>query len=159
MNFIEMFQKAITDELTAVAAYNKMAQSLFIGLDEQRVAEHLIEHADEEHGHWKELQDFAQRHGFQKKLNFSIINKQIFDNAPEGAIKDALMYHQELEATAIDDYKSLALYGEENDSPEVYEFFNELMHDEMKHFDDFADWTGQSRSCGVPHDQEIERAD
>jgi len=136
-----------------------MAQSLFIGLDDERVAAHFIEHADEEYEHHKELQDFAQRHGFQKKLNFSKINQQVFDNAPEGTMKDALMYHQELEAGAIDDYKALALYGEENDSPEVYEFFNELMHDEMKHFDDIADWTGQSRSCGVPMDQEIEITD
>jgi len=156
MNFMELFQKAISDELTAVAAYNKMAQSLYIGLDEQRVADHLIEHADEEHGHWKELQDFAQRHGFQKELNFSLIHKEIFDNAPtNGNITEALMYHQELETGAITDYQALALFGEENNSPEVYEFFNELMHDEMKHFDDFADWTGQSRSCGVPHDVEV----
>ena len=155
MNFMELYQKAISDEITAVAAYHKMAQSLFVGLDEQRVAEHLIEHADEEYGHWKELQDFAQRHGFQKLLDFSAITQEIFDNAPTGSMRDALMYHQELETGAIADYQALALFGEENDSPEVYEFFNELMHDEMKHFDDFADWTGQSRSCGVPHDVEV----
>lgn len=155
MNFMELFQKAITDELTAVATYHKMAQSLFVGLDEQRVAEHLIEHADEEYGHYKELQDFAQRHGFNKKLDFSAINQEVFNNAPMGNMREAMMYHQELETGAIDDYRAMALFGEEHDSPEVHFFFQELMADEMKHFDDIADWTGQSRSCGVPHDIEV----
>lgn len=155
MNFIELYQKTLTDELTAVLAYHKMAQSLFIGLDEQRVAEHLIEHADEEYQHHKELQDFAQRHGFQKKLDFSKINQEIFNNAPTGNAMQAMMYHQELETGAIADYQALALYGEENNSPEVYEFFRELMMDEMTHFDDIADWTGQSRECGIPMNSDI----
>lgn len=155
MNFIEMFQKALSDELTAVLTYNKMAQSLFIGLDEQRVAEHLIEHADEEYAHHKELQDYAQRHGFQSKLDFSKINQDIFNNAPLGNMKEAMLYHQELETGAIADYKALSLFGEEHDNPEVYEFFRELMNDEMVHFDDIADWTGQSRPCDVPCDIDV----
>ena len=91
MTFIELFQKAVQDELTASIVYIKMAKSLK-GFDGTVVAEHLVEHADEEYEHYKKLIDFAEKHGYIDQIDFTKIDKDVINNAPLGDEMKAILY-------------------------------------------------------------------
>jgi len=154
MNFLELYQKSITDELTAALVYIKMAESLN-GFDGSKVAEHLKEHADQEYDHYKMLISGASKHGILKNFDISKVDQEVFDKAPLGDIMRIIMYTQNLESGAIMQYSALADFADEYDAKDTKDMFNTLRKAEEEHFDDFAEWTGQTRPCMIDHSIEV----
>jgi len=144
--FMTKFQKAMRDEISAAIVYIKMANSLK-GFQGSKIAEELLEHSAEEFEHYNELVSFAAKHGLTTMLDFNDIDMDVIKNAPLNDDTAVLTYTQELEATAISDYKKLVELATEEKSEEAKKFFSEIMSDEINHFDELAEWTGQTRPC------------
>lgn len=139
----DLISKNIKDELTAVLIYVKMANS-FAGTNAQSdVSGHLLEHADDEYGHFKSLVEYAYNHSVGDDVVIDI-DLEAVKSAPTdmaGAIAKA----QELETGAIASYKAMAKLAFENEDYETHEFAVDIMNDEMGHFDDFALYDGNTR--------------
>lgn len=134
----QIFNKAIVDELSAASVYHAMAANI----TDAKLAEELHAHGDEEFKHYKQLLEFALNHGLI--LCYGIDSK-VINNVPKS--KEAILkVVQSLETNAIKDYKESALIAREEKDLETEEFFMDLMKEEMRHFDDLAQYTGVNRS-------------
>jgi len=141
----KVFNKFIRDELSAASVYIKLSELVTT----PKLAEELKEHAKEEFEHFQELMHFASAHGFIHTLNISLDSEAVCP-FPGDDIRDisdlsVIRFVQDLETTAINDYKRMATLAMDHRCIEVYEFFSELMKDEMEHFDDLAALIGQTR--------------
>lgn len=137
-----IFNKAIKDELSSAIQYTIQAAKLK-GSIESETADELLEHGKEEFSHFTELVDYATKHNFDGKLvielDFDVIKNISTD------LKEIQNFNMKLEKTAADDYKKAAILARENGDLETEAFFIELMQDELSHFDDIAELSGDTR--------------
>ena len=134
----KIFNKVIIDELSAASVYHAMAANS----KDAKLAGELSTHGDEEFEHYKQLIEFATNHNII--LCYGIDSK-VINNIPKEK-DEILKVVQSLETIAIKDYRRAALLAREEKDLETEGFFTELMKDEMKHFDDLAQYTGINRS-------------
>ena len=136
-------QKFLMDELSASVYYTKAANEM-VGLGASEVSEELQKHADEEYEHFKELMEFASKHGMLKDMPVSLDCSVV--DYPELSNPITVMKRvQELEQAAIADYSEMAKCAMQHGDIETAKFFKELMGDEIKHFDDLAYVNGDKR--------------
>lgn len=138
---VEIFQKAIRDELTASAVYQK-ASAMLSGPGSDEIKEHLQEHAKEEYQHYSEFIDYASRHNFLNDLNIILDQNSL---NPKGNDYEIVKFTQDLEMIAAQDYKNAADFCFKHNDTETYEFFKEKLADEIRHFDEDAYYLNQKR--------------
>jgi len=131
---VEKFNKFIRDEISAAAGYIVIAQKLK-GKDVANVVKELMEHASEEFTHYKELITYAGNHGFLDKLKLVDFDTTVTQYEPKDLI-ECVKFIQSLEEQARNDYKEMVLLARENDAVELEEFFEDIMGDEIGHFND-----------------------
>ena len=142
---IEIFNKAIRDELSASISYKAMAEKIY-GAGNSKLKEELIQHGNEEHEHFNELITYAASHGILKDLVISI-DEKVISNAPSN-VKGIINFSQNLELEAIKDYRNASKLAFENGDMETHGFFAELAGDEEGHYDDVSVYTGKTREFG-----------
>jgi len=142
--YIGMIEKSIKDELSAVISYVIMANVLEGTDAEGDVSAHLLEHADDEYVHFKELIAYANNHGVLDKIKIEI-DSELVNNLPS-ELEDVVELTQELETGAIELYNEMANVALDARDFETYDFAKDAMTDEMGHFDDFSIWSGDVRS-------------
>ena len=139
---IAFLNESLKDEISAVVSYNKLS-NFAKGETSTQLRGELVEHADEEYGHFKEILAFAGNHGLENSLVFSFDMKVI--EVTYESNSDIALFNQKLEKEAYTKYKRMSEIARQNNDMETMEFFRELMVDEMGHFDDMAVLTGASR--------------
>ena len=142
---VEIFNKAIRDELGASISYKAMAEKVY-GAGNNKLREELIQHGKEEFEHFNELVSYAATHGILSDLILEV-DEEVIVNAPSD-VKGIIKFSQDLEMEAIKDYRNAAKLAFENKDMETHEFFSELASDEETHYDDVAVYTGKTRSFG-----------
>lgn len=136
---ISLFNKLVTDEISAAIAYQRMANTS----SSPKISEEIAKHADEEFGHFKKLIDYAYAHGFGSEITIAT-TPDVTENIPSDP-SEILRIVQELETIAIEDYRQGALQAREAGDIETEEFLSDIMEDEQSHFDDLAKLYGGSR--------------
>ena len=136
---IQIFNKALKDELSASIAYKTMAEAC----TDQPLTEELAAHGTEEYEHFNSLIAYAHNHTINTSLTFGL-DEAVVKGTPIER-QAVLEFTQNLEKIAISDYKEAALLARKNDDLELEEFFIGLMKSEQSHFDDLAVWTGKNR--------------
>jgi len=126
---IQIFNKAIQDEIQAAVSYKILAENI----DNFHIKKEIQEHADEEYKHYSELIEYAANHNILNKLTYTPRVESL--PTDEAQIID---YIQELETEAYKLYKESADIANQEGDTETRLFFEELMRDEMKHFDDLS---------------------
>ena len=136
----KLFEKALCGEYTSILVYVKMAAEIS-GFNASLVAKELNEHAEKELEHARELNEYANNHGFQIDAcaDLGTVNQDYSD------LDKTVSKTQELEQDAIDDYHNIFLLAQEHNDPETMQFAKHIMEEEMEHFDDLAKFTGQAR--------------
>lgn len=138
--YTKKFYKFLRDEISASIAYIRLSNIT----EKYHVANELKEHADKEYEHFTQLMKFAYAHGFGDDL-IVVLDEPVVNFIPAD-LNDLLKFVQHLEQTAIDDYKEMIKISKEAGSIEGCDFFRELLHDEMEHFDDLAIYLKQTRN-------------
>jgi len=136
---IQIFNKALKDELSASIAYKTMAEAV----TDQPLSEELAAHGTEEYEHFNSLIAYAHNHSVETSLIFGL-DESVVKGTPVER-QQVIEFTQNLEKIAIADYKAGALLARKNDDIELEEFFIDLMKSEQSHFDDLAIWTGKNR--------------
>jgi len=132
--------KRLTDEISAAAMYLHAAGYI----KDIEIAEEIRKHAEEEFTHFSELMSFANSHDIFVVYEF---DKEVTKNVPRETNK-IISLIQKLEKKAIADYKSMVILARENYDLEAEKLFKHLMEEEIKHFDDIAQVTGETRKLG-----------
>lgn len=143
---VEIFNKAVKDELGASISYKAMSEKVF-GAGNNKLREELAQHGAEEYEHFNELIAYAATHGILESLNIDI-DEAVISGAPSD-IKGMIKFSQDLELKAVKDYREASAYALENGDIETHEFFADLASDEETHFDDVAVYTGKTREFGA----------
>ena len=130
----------MTDEISASAMYVE-ASGYMTNIP---LAKEILEHAQEEYGHFHKLMNFCINHNLKTNYDF---DRTVIKKVPKNK-KQILKLIQELEQKAIISYKSASLLARANDDLEAEAMFIEIMNDEIKHFDDLAQETGETRRLG-----------
>lgn len=140
---ISKISKVLNDELTAAVLYFKMANELQ-GISSGTVSKILKEHGDEEFGHFKNILEFAINHNIVPILGVDTvaINKNPTD------LIEVIMLTQNLEKTAMSDYKEIVTNAIAQGDVETQEFFEDILEDEIHHFDELAPLVSQKRELG-----------
>lgn len=137
-----IFNKSIKDELSSAIQYTIQSTKLK-GSIESETADELLAHGKEEFDHFTQLVDYATKHGFDNglvvELDFNVIKNISTD------LKTIQQFNMKLEKGASSDYKSAAILARDNGDLETEAFFIELMNDELKHYDDIAELSGDIR--------------
>lgn len=138
-NFIN---KVLMDEISASILYKRVAESL-VGSGHDAMKEEFEEHSEEEFQHFNEIISFASSRGIMNEiyvtLDDSIVQYSITD------IQQTVLFTQTLELQAMEDYKYIMDVSHDNGDIDTCEFFKEIRNDEVSHFDDIAQFTGQVR--------------
>jgi len=142
---IDLFNKAVKDELTASISYKSMSEKLF-GTGNNKLREELAQHGTEEFVHFNSLLEYASTHGILNLLTLDI-DKTVISNAPSDE-KGIIKFSQKLQAESIEDYRNASAFSLGKGDLETYEFFAGLASDEERHYDDFAVYTGETREFG-----------
>jgi len=142
---IEIFKKAIKDELSASISYKAMAEKV-IGAGNSKFKEELLDHGKEEFEHFQELIEYAATHGILSELPL-VLDEEVIKNAPSET-QAIITFTQNLEKEAIFDYTKASKLARDNDDIETFSFFKELTKDEQSHFDDIVIYTGETRQFG-----------
>lgn len=143
---IEIFNKAVKDELGAAISYKAMSEKVF-GAGNNKLREELAQHGVEEYEHFNELIAYAATHGILESLNIDI-DESVISDAPAD-VKGMIKFSQDLELNAVKDYREASAYAFDNGDIETYEFFADLASDEEGHYDDVAVYTGKTRGFGA----------
>ena len=130
---IDIFNKAIKDELHAAGLYQLIAGKI---QDSFKARDEIQQHGIEEYEHFTQLVKYATNHGIIESLNLTLSLDT--ENMPS-SVSDIIAYTQELETQAFTDYKNAAQLADEVGDSETRMFFEELMKDELRHFDDLGD--------------------
>lgn len=141
-SIIELFNKVLTDEVSASIAYSKMSELS----TSPKLSEELASHADDEYRHMKDLLKFAYAHGFGSEVDVSIDKAITMNVSAESAL--IIEVTQELERIAIEDYTRGVLLARENNDIEMEEFLKALLKEEQGHFDEIAKLYGGTRPIG-----------
>lgn len=136
----EKIGKLMTDEISAATMYTEAAQYI----TDVSLADEIRTHAQEEFNHFKKLLEFATDHSLKTNYDF---DRTVIKNIPRDT-KSLIKIIQTLEKKAIANYREIALLARENNDLEGEALFLELMREEMKHFDDIAQVTGETRKLG-----------
>jgi len=136
----ELVKKRMIDEISAATFYLDAA-SLIRDLE---LAEEIQKHALEEFDHFSRLITFARAHGLEVKYDF---DRSVIKNVPPRE-KALISIIQNLERKAITDYREMVLLCRNNEDIEGEKFFKEIMLEEIEHFDDVAQKTGETRKLG-----------
>jgi len=137
---IPLLNKALIDELTAAVVYRMLAEKV---IDAPTLACELRSHADEEMAHFNDLIAFANNRGMDESLNI-VLDDSVLADIPSGKFA-VIKKVQELETIAIQDYRNIALKARSTNDLEVENIFMELMMNEIEHFDELAQYTGEHR--------------
>lgn len=123
--------KALRDEISSSMMYNKMAEQA-MGQDLNEFSELLLENADTEYGHFKEILSYSINHNIPVQLSVdeSVINIDCFTE-----LEVNLAIIVDLEQKAYNDYKTISLLAREAEDIETETFFIEKMNDERAHLD------------------------
>jgi len=133
---IGFIEKVLMDELSASIYYAKASNEL-TGLGSQEVAEELKSHSEEEYEHFNQIMEFASNHGLLTSVNIHLDMSVV--NYPELSNANAVMRKvQELEKSAIRDYKCMSMRAMLHKDIETAMFFREIMKDEIEHFNDLS---------------------
>lgn len=134
---IEIFNIAIRDEIESSIMYKIMAEQL-VGPGVNSIKKELEEHSKDEFEHFNKLITYASNHGLLNKLKYEI--RQEFVNSESlPTTKDAIVqFTQDLERDAAKLYKNSAERADDEGDTETRIFFEELMKEELGHFDDIS---------------------
>jgi len=135
-----LLKRRMIDEISAASFYLEAA-TLIRDLE---LAEEIKKHASEEFNHFSRLIEFARNHGLEVRYDF---DRNVIKNVPANT-KALISIIQGLERKAISDYREMSIICKNNEDIEGEKFFKEIMLEEMNHFDDVAQKTGQSRKLG-----------
>jgi rubrerythrin len=136
---IQIFNKAIKDELEAMLFYRFMSEKFY----ENEIDEKLKDISNEEHQHFTEIVAYASNHGILKDIDFSVNILHNFNNV--NTLKELLDIVLLLEQQAFSDYKKASEIAEAQGDIESKIFFEELMKDEMHHYDALSKYSGITR--------------
>ena len=140
-SMIQIFQKAINDELSASSVYFLVGSKLS-GFEGAEIQEKFIEHAREEYEHFTELVKYAADHGIINNLEIGLMDYT--QNYPDiSNLQDIIQWKQDLETEARDDYLNAAKLAEKEGDTLTVEFFKELATDENRHLTDLFKYTGE----------------
>lgn len=139
---VEIFNKAIRDELAAAISYQAMAEKI-VGTGNSKLKEELAEHGTDEYNHFNKFLAYAAKHGFLERLTIDI-DHNVIVNAPS-EVKSIIAFSQDLEVKAYEDYRTAAKFAFDNNDFETQKFLEEIAAEEEEHFDDVAIYTGQVR--------------
>ena len=131
---IDIFNKAIQDEISSAAVYLKIA-GLMDGFDSHEIVEKMISHGKEEFEHYTSLIDYASNHGILEYLDISLQDYARTYPDPND-IQGILDYKQELEIQAMNDYLNAAELAHQKGDTLTKLFFQHLAGDERRHYDD-----------------------
>lgn len=133
---INLFNKFIRDELETTINYKIMAES--VSGDANIIKKELQEHAYDEFEHFNKLVNYASNHGILHHLEFEV--RKVFTSPGElpTETKGIVQFTQDLEKAAAKDYKDAAECADDEGDTETKLFFEELMKEELKHYDDIA---------------------
>jgi ferritin len=133
----KMLAKVLNDEISTSIVYKAMSEYA----TNSKIAEELIDHSKDEFEHFNEIISFCINHGLDP-----VIELTEYTNDYPDTDKEILDFTQNLEQTAINDYRSIVLLARSNDDVETEAFFTEIMNDEIEHFDDLAPLAKETRS-------------
>ena len=136
----EILGQLMTDEISASTMYIE-ASGYMTNIP---LAKEILAHGAEEYGHFQKLMAFCISHGLKTNYDF---DRTVIKKVPKNK-KQILKLIQELEQKAIKDYKEASLLARANDDIEAMTLFTEIMNDEIGHFDDLAQETGEVRRLG-----------
>lgn len=139
----DKINKALNDEMTSSISYLKMANELQ-GINMKAVSTILLEHADEEYSHYKEILEYAVNHNIKPIFDIDLIK---INSTPTDLMK-VISFTQTLEKEAIADYLEISKVALENSDIETQEFFEDILEDEHHHFDELAPFISQKRELG-----------
>ena len=142
---VQIFNKAIRDELEAAINYKIMAEQIF-GSDVSLIKKDLEEHGKEEFSHFNEFIAYAADHSILNKLKFEIRTALVNPQELPKDVQGIIQFSQDLETNAMNDYKAAAELACSVKDRETRMFFEELMKDEQKHFDSISDLDGSNRA-------------
>lgn len=135
---VYMLDTAAASEILAVIQY-KMAAAVVVGNTAQDVADHLLEHAQQELEHWSMLIKRIVELGFTPATDLDAIVHNKFtsylnpsDRSPEAIIDQTI----ESESGAIQMYNSIAEYVKDKDSV-TYDLVVSILAQEQEHERDF----------------------
>lgn len=130
---IEIFNKSIQDEIYSALVYSIFAEKI-IGSGANYIKKELQEHSTDEFNHYNKLIKYAGSHGLINKIQFTV---PVISDLPE--YKDEIVqYVQDLEIKAARDYKEYSKIADKEGDTETRMFFETLMQEELKHYDDIA---------------------
>ena len=146
---VQIFNKAVRDELEASISYKIMAEQIQ-GPGINEIKEELEEHAKEEFQHFQEFIAYAASHTILNKITFEIRPNYVNPSTLPTDVSGIVQFTQDLETEAYNDYKRASMLARENFDTETEMFFIEKMKDEMRHFDDISalDKTKRTRKIG-----------
>jgi len=136
----ELIKRRMIDEISAATFYLEAATII----RDLELSEEIKKHASEEFDHFSRLISFARNHKLDIKYDF---DRSVIKNVP-AKDKALISIIQGLERKAISDYRELSILCRDNNDLEGEKFFKEIMLEEMQHFDDVAQKTGESRKLG-----------
>ena len=135
---VQVFNKAIKDELQASTWYKILSERA----QQPALVQYLNDHSQEEHDHFKQLITYASNHAILEylELDFTL-------SMPE--VRDITAFTQGLEIQAAEDYKKIASQAKAVGDTETKLFFEEMMKDELRHYDEIAVLTSTKRDFNV----------
>lgn len=146
---VQIFNKAVRDELEASISYKIMAEQIQ-GAGINEIKEALEEHSKEEFTHFNEFIAYASSHSMLNSIQFEIRTPLVNADSLPTTVEGIVQFTQDLETEAYNDYKNAAQVAAQNKDIETKMFFVEKMQDEMKHFDAVSnlDKTKRTRRIG-----------
>lgn len=139
---VKLLNEALATELVCVLRYKRhffMAR----GINAESVAEEFLEHAHEEQEHADRIAMRITQLNGEPDMNPDVLSKRSHSQYVEG--KDLVdMIKEDLiaERIAIDSYKQMILYINEND-PTTRRMLEEILEKEEEHADDLANLLAQ----------------
>lgn len=133
----DILNQLMTDEISASTMYIEASGYM----TDITLSKEILEHGKDEFEHFQKLMNFCINHNLKTNYDF---DRTVIKKVPKNK-KQILKLIQELEQKAIEDYREASLLARANDDIEAEELFIEIMKEEMEHFDDLAQETGETR--------------
>ena len=150
---IGIFNKALRDELEASINYKIMAEQI-VGPGINAIKQELLDHSKEEFEHFNQFVSYASDHDFLERVEFSIRTEMVNPKDLPTNVDGIVEFTQNLEMDAYNDYKNAAVIAEEEGDMETRMFFEELMKDEMGHYDDVSNLSPNSKPRKLNEEKE-----
>jgi len=140
---VQIFNKAVRDEIEASVGYRVMAESIQgTGV---LIKKELSEHSVEEFEHFNQLIIYASNHGFLQKLDYNTRGTFMTPQELPTNLEGIVQFTQDLEKEAYTDYKAAAELANSVGDSETRLFFETLMQEELKHYDHISDHDENSK--------------